>query len=101
MNIQPIKKTKHQQVAELLEKEGYISDSQTVKIWGNETGIYRVYEHIRIWKKLQADRNFFANKKIIEKKKGYRSHLVRIEGQEKGSYYKVGKEFFNEVLQAN
>lgn len=92
-----IKKTKYEQVAEILDKEGYISDTQTAKIWGGEEGIYNVSEHIRIWKKLQSDRSFFEDKKIIEKKKGYRCHLIRIEGLEDNQWYKVGKEFFKEI----
>lgn len=93
-----IKKTKFEQVSEILDKDGYISDSQLVKIWGNESGIYKAFEHIRIHKKLQSDRQFFADKKIVEKVKGHRSHLVRVEGQPDGEYYKVGKEFYNEIL---
>lgn len=88
-------KTKREKIFELLDQCGYISDSQAVKIYGNEDGIYKINEHIRIWKKLRSDENFFSDKKIIEKKKGYRSHLVRIQGQQEGQYYKVGKEFFN------
>ncbi len=92
-----ITKSKFEQVAEILDKEGYISDSQAFKIWGDETGVYKVLEHERIWKKLQQDRHFFADKEIIEKTTGHRCHLVRVQGQEKGEYYKVGKEFYKEV----
>lgn len=95
--IKNIKKTKFEQIAEILDKEGYISDTQAFKIYGDESGIYKVKEHIRIWKKLKADKEFFADKKIIEKKKGYRSHLVRVETDPANSYYKVGKEFFNSI----
>lgn len=97
MKILNIKKTKYEQVAEILVREDYISDAQAFKIWGSEEGMYKVLEQMRIWKKLQADRNFFADKKIVEKTKGHRSHLVRIDGQEKNQYYKVGKEFYKEV----
>lgn len=101
MKIENITKTKYQQIAEILDKDGYISDSQLFKIWGDETGMYKSQEHIRRYKKLQADRNFFADKKIIEKKKGYRCHLVHIDGEPKNSYYKVGKQFYDSVLLAN
>lgn len=95
--ILPINKTKFQQVCEVLDREGYLSDTEAVKIWGNEEGIYKSLEHVRIWKKLNADRDFFADKKIIEKKKGYRTHLVRTADQPKDQYYKVGKEFYNSL----
>jgi hypothetical protein len=95
MRILNTKKTKYEQVAEILDKQGYILDDQTAKIFGNDK-IYAVSEHIRIWKKLKSDREFFALVKIVEKKKGYRSHLVRLEGQ--NHYYKVGKEFYNTVV---
>lgn len=96
MKIANIKKTKREQVFEILDKQGYILDAQTVKIFGEER-LWCVSEHIRIWKKLNADRAFFKDKKVIEKHKGHRCHLVRVEGQEKHKMYKVGKEFFNEV----
>lgn len=95
MKIQNIKKTKYEQVAEILDKQGYITDSETVKIFGIEGGLYNVHEHVRIWKKLRADKEFFADKKIVEKRKGHRCHLVRVEGQD--SYYKVGKQFYNSI----
>ncbi len=98
MEIKDTKKTKFEQVGEILEKEGYLSDSQAYKIWGNEEGMYKSLEHIRIWRKLQHDRDYFKNDKIVEKKKGHRCHLVRIEGMGKDSYYKVGKEFYNEIV---
>jgi len=92
-----IKKTKYQQVSEILEKQGYISDTQAVKIWGDESAIYKTSEHIRKWKKLQSDRNFFEGKKIIEKEKSYRCHRVKVEGMAHNCFYKVGKEFYNEI----
>jgi len=95
MKSENYKKTKQQQVFEILDKEGYISDTQTFKIFGE--ALWKVSEHIRIWKKLRADQNFFADKEIVEKQKGYRCHLVRVKEQESGQFYKVGKEFFNTV----
>jgi hypothetical protein len=97
MEIKRTKKTKQQQVFEILDKEGYIYDAQTAKIFG-EAKLYSVSEHIRIWKRLKSDQEFFANKKITEKKKGHRCHLVHVDGEPKNSYYRVGKEFFNLVV---
>lgn len=92
------KKTKYERVAEILDKDGYLSDTKACKIWGNEEGVYKCLEHIRIWKKLQSDREYFKNVKIIEKKKGHRCHLIKIEGLGENSYYKVGKEFYKECI---
>lgn len=97
MEILNTKKTKYEQVAEILDKQGYILDDQTAKIFGNDR-IYCVSEHVRKWKKLQSDRNIFSTKKIVEKKKGYRCHLVRTEDMAINSYFRVGKEFWNEVV---
>lgn len=91
------KKTKYEQVAEILEREGYLSDTNAFKIWGSEEGTYKSLEHVRIWKKLQTDREFFKNKKILEKTKGYRSHLIRTDDIGEGQFYKAGKEFWNEI----
>lgn len=91
-----ITKGKFQKVYELLDKQGYITDQQACEIWGDEDGVYKVEEHKRIWRKLNADRDFFKDKKIVEKKKGYRCHLVRLENMD--SWYKVGKEFFSEIV---
>lgn len=90
-----IKKTKYEQVVELLERQGYILDEQTAKIFGHDK-IYAVSEHKRIWHKLKSDREFFKDKKIYAKQKGHRCHLVKIT-KDGEFWYKVGKEFFNEV----
>jgi hypothetical protein len=97
MNLLNIKKTKYEQITEIMDKDGYVSDTQLAKIWGNETGIYKASEHIRKYKKLKRDREFFSDKNIIEKKKGHRSHLVRTDDIGDNQFYKVGKEFFNEI----
>lgn len=89
-----IKKSKYEQVAEILEQKGHILDDEAFKIFG-ENKLYNVHEHVRIWRKLKDDRAFFEGKKIVEKTKGHRCHLIRIEGQE--HFYKVGKQFWNEV----
>lgn len=96
MEINNYKKSKYQQVAEILNEQGYILDEQTAEIFGNDK-IYRVFEHERIWRKLQQDKEYFKDKEIIEKKKGYRCHLVRTIDMRKDSYIKVGKEFYNLV----
>ena len=96
MKQKNIKKTKYEQISEILNNNsGYLTDKEAVKIYGSESGIYKVLEHIRIWKKLQSDKRFFADKKIIEKQKGHKCHLVRVEGQD--LYYKVGKEFYKSI----
>ena len=91
------KKTKYQQIAEIIEKEGYLSDSQAFKIYGDESGIYKSLEYLRKWKRLQSDKAFFGDKKIIAKRKGYRSHLIQIKGMKEGAWYKVGKEFYDTI----
>lgn len=96
MKLINIKKGKREQVFEILDKNGWISDDETVKIF-TEEGLWKVSEHIRIWKKLNADRDFFSGKNIIEKRKGHRCHLVKTDEMADGQYYKVGKEFFNEI----
>ena len=98
MKVTNIKKGKREQVFELLDKQGYILDQDLFKICPDENWLCNAQEHIRAWDKLKKDREFFKDKKIVEKKKGYRSHLVRLEGMKQDSYYKVGKEFYNEIL---
>jgi len=95
MNLN-ITKGKREQVFEILDKQGYILDDQTCKIFG-ESGLYRVHEHVRIWKRLKKDRDFFSQVQISEKKKAHRCHLVRIATMPEGQYYKVGKEFYNSI----
>lgn len=96
MKIKDYKKTKFQQVAEILEKQGHITDSQSAKIFG-ENRLYCVTEHVRKWKRLKSDRDFFKGKKIVEKTKGHRCHLVRLDTEPANSWYKVGKEFYQEL----
>lgn len=86
-------KTKQEQVWEILDKQGYILDNQSAKIFG-EYKLYCVSEHIRKWKKYQADKKFMANQKVLGLEKGYRCHVVKTEN----GYYKIGKEYWNELL---
>lgn len=89
------KKSKQELVFEILESQGYILDDDSAKIFGADK-IYKVHEYIRIWTKRKSDRDFFSDKKIYAKQKGYRSHLVQI-SKEDNLWCKVGKEFFNEI----
>jgi len=93
-------KNKKQKVFEILNTQGYILDKQSAKIFG-EAGLYKIYEYIRMWNRLNKDREYFKDKKIVEKKKSYRCHMVRIEGQEDNCFFKVGKDFFDEVIVPN
>jgi len=88
-------KTKKQKIFEVLDKQGYILDEQTVDIFGDESGVWKVWEYVRMWKRLNQDKNFFKAFVVIEKSRGHRSHLVRVQGQE--SWYKVGKEFYETI----
>jgi len=96
MKIKEYKKTKYQQVAEILEKQGYINDDQSAKIFGDDK-LYCVSEHIRKWKRLKKDQEYFADKKIVAKQKGHRCHLVRIDTEPENSWYKVRKEFYETI----
>lgn len=95
MELKSIKKSKYQQVSEVLDEQGYITDQETVKIWGDETGVYKVSEHVRKWKALNSARKYFKNDKIVKKEKGHRCHIITLET---GFSYKVPKEFWEEVL---
>ena len=100
MKIINYKKSKKEQVFEILDKQGYILDDQSAKIFGND-GIYKIHEYVRIWERLQRDREFFKDKEIVTKERGHRMHLVRIKHSEQkeldNEFYKVGKEFWNEI----
>ena len=90
-------KTKREQIFEILNKQGYILDQETVNIYGNESGIWKVREHTRIWRKLRADQDFFKGKKIIAKMRGHRCHMVHVDPEPENSWYKVGKEFYDSI----
>ena len=91
-----VKKGKRELVFDILNKQGYILDKQTCEIFG-ESGLWKVGEHVRIWKKLKEDTSFFEGKKVLEKRKGYRCHLIRTDGMEEGKWYRVGKEYYNSI----
>lgn len=90
--------TKKQKCFELLDKQNYILDQQAFEIFGGEEGMYLVYPYKNMWRKLQADKNFFKDKIIVEKRKSYRCHLVRVKGMEENAGYKVGKDFYDTVV---
>jgi ribosomal protein S8 len=85
-------KTKREQVFEILDKQGYILDQQTFKIFGENWTT--VSEYTRQWKCLHRDLDFIGDRKIIEKHKENRKHLVRLEGMTAGSWYRVSKDFY-------
>ena len=91
------KKTKREQIFEILDKQGYILDPQVFDIYRDESGLWKSREHARIWRKLRADQNFFKGKKIIAKMKGHRCHMVHVDPEPENSWYKVGKEFYNSL----
>lgn len=90
MIINP-RKTKKSQVFEILDKQGYILDDQSAKIFGIED-IYRVHEYERMWKALKSDKEFFKDKKILSVRKGYRCHLLEIAPE---LFYRCSKDFYD------
>lgn len=96
-----IKNSKKNQVFEILEKQGYILDNQSAKIFGEE-GLYKVHDYVRMYRRLEKDKQFFAGKNIVEIRKGHRCHLARTDDMKEGTYYKVGKDFYcSETPQRN
>lgn len=95
MKVKNYKKTKREQVFEILDSTGgNITDTQTAKIFGEEK-LYCISEHKRIWKRLNSDRNFFSDKEIVNKHKAHRKHLVQVKDTD--YWYAVCKEYFNEI----
>lgn len=95
--IKNIRKSKKDQVFEILDEQGYILDDQSVKIFGNE-GLYKVYEYIRMWNALQSSEEFFKDKKILSVRKGHRCHLVEVEPEK---FYKCSKQFYDLMTKKN
>lgn len=66
MKIEKIRKTKQQQVYEILDRDGVICDADTAKIFGHER-LWCVSEHIRKWNALRRDESFFPTKRLLKK----------------------------------
>lgn len=79
---------------EALEKEDYLSDTMVAKIWGSEPNWTTAEEYKRQWRKLQNDRNFFEDKKIVSVSKHRRMHLAELDN---GETYKIGEDFYKEI----
>ena len=94
--------TKRQQIFDILNRDGYISDTQTVKIFGDESGICKIGEYVRQWRALQRDKAYFEGKKIVEKTRIGRWHAVRTDGFFEGinyiRYQKVSKQFYDSII---
>lgn len=90
--INTYRKTKRQQVFDILDRQGIITDRQARQI-GIKT--YNIYDYTMMWKRLRYDEEFFKDKKIVEKKHTHRNFLVRTKGQE--HYFKVGSLFYNSI----
>ena len=89
--------TKRQQIFDILDKQGYILDGQTVKIFGDESGIWKIGEYVRQWRVFKRDKDFFEGKKIIEKTKFMRNYGVRTDDMPERRYHRVSKQFYDSV----
>ncbi len=90
-----IKKTIKQKIFDELDKTGYLTDSQVAKIYGAKEINFTTSENYKgMWRRFNADLNFFKGKKIIGVEKGHRIYLVKIDT---GEFYKVGKDFYDEI----
>ena len=90
-------KSLKQYVYEKMEKDGYVTDQEIFDFTKKETSLYTACEYKDQWRRLNRDRNFFADKKIIGKERmgnKRKRYAIQIEG---GEYYACGKEYFNEV----
>jgi len=83
-----------QKIWNKLDQDGYVTDSELAKIYGKEPNFYIAEVYKREWLNLQKDKEWFADKKIIDKHNHRGRYFVRIEGQEENAGYKVSKAFY-------
>jgi hypothetical protein len=86
-----------QKIFEVLDLTGYLTDQEAARMYGKdkEINFCTVEEYKRQWRKLQADRNFFADKKIIKVEKHGKYRIAELEN---GDLYRIGKDFYEEKL---
>jgi len=77
-----------------MDKDGYVLDYELAKIYGKEPNFCTAEIYKRQWSKLNADKEYFADKKIIEKEHHKGKYLVRFEGLEENQFMKVGRDFY-------
>lgn len=76
-----------------LDEKGYILDSEVAKFCKKEPNFSTVEEYKRQWRKLQNDKQFFSDKKIIKADKHGRRHYV----QTTVGMYQCGKDYFKKL----
>lgn len=87
------RKTKRQQIFDILDKQGTITDRQAKKVLG--ASYYNSYDYEMMWRRLRADEKFFKGKKIIKKVHENRKFLIKIKGE--NYYFRVGRLFFEKI----
>lgn len=86
-----------QKIFEKLEKDGYCTDSDLAKIYGKEPNYYTAEQYKKAWLKLKFDRERFGDEEIIKKSHHNRGYYIQLKGMDKYAFYKVSKDFYNEV----
>lgn len=87
-----------QQIRELYDKQGYVSDQQAVDITKQEDGWIKKDRILKDYKRFLADKKFFADKKIIGKQKGHRMYVIIIKAETTEICVKCCKEFYQTLL---
>lgn len=88
-----MKKSLKQFIFEKLDNGEYITDDVVYNFTKKESSLFTAQEYIRQWKRLKSDREFCNDREILGVEKGRRCYLVEF----KEGYYKIGKEFYNEI----
>lgn len=79
---------------ELLNAKGYATDTEVAKLYGKEPNWNTVEVYKCEWSRLNRDRNYFSNCKILSVER-YKRHIYANTYDGK---YKISKAFYDECL---
>jgi len=85
-----------QKVFNLLDEKGYMTDSDFAKFYKKDEPCFWTKQiYTMAWRRLQADREYFKDKKIIKLSYYRRHRQASLDGN---LWVRIGKDYFEEIL---
>ena len=90
-----MKKSLKQFIFEKMSAGEYVTDTMLAKFCGGEPNYYQAEVYKSQFRKIERDREFFADKNITRIEHYRRNYKAQLDNQ--NSWYRIGKDYYNEI----